>query len=123
MIQEEVVSTTAAPQQAEPAVGGVLVVLEEWVQWFGNGLESYAEYYGLKEVEGQKNIVERMVEKVESFTGPLEETILSPPVLVNAVQTRWNATAVTELELESTQNQPPKLKEAEPASEVPKVEV
>ena len=126
MIQEEDVTEhnehkeEPAGDKEEPA--GVLVVMERWVQWFGQGVESYCEYYGLKEVEGQKNIIEQMVEKVESYTGPLEETVLMPHVIADAIQVPWNAIATavdSPTPLKETVADSPKPSEWK---EVPKIE-
>ncbi len=93
MLEEEAQPTSPTttpsptPTDEQPGiVSSILTTTESYVNYFGKRFEDLCQYTGLQVPnDGSPNLVERSVTYVETYTGALEETILSPPVLIETI--------------------------------------
>ena len=97
MLEEEATPTTSPTTPATPTtpptptdepgiISSILTTTESYVNYFGKRFEDLCQYTGLQVPnDGSPNLVERSVTYVETYTGALEETILSPPVLIETI--------------------------------------
>jgi hypothetical protein len=94
MLEEEATSPTTpatpppppTPTDEPGIISSILTTTESYVNYFGKRFEDLCQYTGLQVPnDGSPNLVERSVTYVETYTGALEETILSPPVLIETI--------------------------------------